>query len=95
MVTSNSESNKVLVANKSLSPQFPVPSLEGVCQSLHLGHHQDEVVKGEPPSSGVMFYQDILHINKVVCETILIKVAIKEGAGRMNGHETSILLCTC
>ena len=63
MMTSNGESNKVLVANQSLSPQFPVPGLEGVCQSLHLGHHQDEVVKGEPPSSGIMFYQDILYKN--------------------------------
>ena len=70
-MTSNSESNKILVANESLSPQFSVPSLEGVCQSLHLGHHQDEVVKGEPPSSGVMFYQDILY--KVACESILLK----------------------
>ena len=60
-MTSNSESNKVLVANQSLSPHLPVPGLEGVCQSLHLGHHQDGVVKGEPPSSGIMFYQDILY----------------------------------
>ena len=60
-MTSNGESNKVLVANQSLSPQFPVPGLEGVCQSLHQGHHQDKVVKGEPPSSWIMFYQDILY----------------------------------
>ena len=60
MMTPNSESNKVLVANESLSPEFPVPGFEGVCQSLHLGHHQDEVVKCEPASSRVMFYQDIL-----------------------------------
>ena len=61
MMTSNSESNKVLVAHQSLSPHLPVPGLEGFCQSLHLGHNQDEVVKGEPPGSGIMFYQDILY----------------------------------
>ena len=61
MMTSNSEANKVLVANESLSPEFPVPGSEGVCQSLHLGHHQDEVVKREPTSPRVMFYQDILY----------------------------------
>ena len=77
-MTSNGESNKVLVANKSLSPQFPVPSLEGVCQSLNLGHHQDEVVKGEPPSSGVMFYQDILYSIKWFVKVSSLKVAIKE-----------------
>ena len=60
MMTSNSQSNKVLISNQSLPPEFPVPGFEGVCQSLHLGHHQDEVVKCEPTSPWVMFYQDIL-----------------------------------
>jgi len=58
-VSAECDPDEVLVAEGRLSPHFSVAVAERVCQFFYLDAGNDEIVKSQASTSGIIFVQEV------------------------------------